>query len=50
MRSSFMGLVRGQLSGGKVRNKYGRTYADWRKATKRAWGSRTYARHRYGRD
>jgi hypothetical protein len=37
-----------QLSGGQVRNKYGRTYPAWRKATKRAWGSRTHARHHYG--
>ena len=39
-----------QLTGGKVRNKYGRTYPAWRKATKRAWGSRTHARHHYGKE
>ncbi len=37
-----------QLSGGHVRNKYGRGYPGWRKTTKRAWGSRTHARHHYG--
>jgi hypothetical protein len=37
-----------QMSGGRVRNKYGRDYPTWRKATKRAWGSRTHARHVYG--
>jgi hypothetical protein len=39
-----------QLSGGKVRNKYGRRYPAWRRATKRSWGSRTHARHHYGKD
>jgi hypothetical protein len=37
-----------QMSGGRVRNKYGRTYQSWRRATKRSWGSRTHARHHYG--
>jgi hypothetical protein len=39
-----------QMSGGRVRSKYGRSYPHWRKATKRARGSRTHARHGYGRD
>jgi len=36
------------MSGGRVRSKYGRQYPAWRKATKRSWGSRTFARHHYG--
>jgi hypothetical protein len=38
------------MTGGRVRNKYGRAYPAWRKATKCAWGSRTYARRHYGTD
>ena len=38
-----------QMTGGRVRNKYGRSYPRWRKDTKRAWGSRTRARHQYGK-
>jgi hypothetical protein len=38
-----------RMSGGRVRNTYGRTYPRWRKATKRAWGSRTRARHQFGK-
>src|SRR3954454_6733099 len=33
-----------QMTGGRVRSKYGRTYPQWRKATKRSSGSRTHAR------
>ena len=36
------------MTGGRVRNKYGRDYPAWRKATKTAWGSRTHARRHYG--
>jgi hypothetical protein len=39
-----------QFSGGRVRNKYGRRYPPWRRATKRAWGSRSHARHNYGKE
>jgi hypothetical protein len=38
-----------QMTGGRVRNKYGKSYPGWRRSTKRAWGSRTRARHHYGR-
>jgi hypothetical protein len=38
-----------RMSGGRVRNQYGRAYASWRRNTKRAWGSRTHARHHYGK-
>jgi hypothetical protein len=38
-----------QMPGGHVRNKYGRSYPAWRKATKSAWGSRTGARDHYGK-
>ena len=39
-----------QMTGGRVRNKYGRSYPRWRKDTKRAYGSRTRARHQYGKE
>jgi hypothetical protein len=38
-----------QMTGGRVRSKYGRHYPRWRKDTKRSWGSRTRARHHYGK-
>jgi hypothetical protein len=42
------GYVMRTGSGG-VRNVYGRGYPGWKKATKRVAGSRTHARHQYGK-
>ena len=39
-----------RMTGGRARHTFGRRYPRWRKDTKRSWGSRTRARHHYGKD